>query len=405
MGGNAITFIITIVFSLILTRVYPPKEFGAFTFFLSFSIIFSVISTLKLENLFFLVERKDNSRVFILGTISVLIISSLSYPLLILIKYFFPTLNRIDNYWYVILPITIFFTGEYYCLKNYFSKNGNYKLMAFASISKVIIANSFFLIYGLFSSHYYGFMLGTVLGQAIESIILYIYFIKEVKFSINDFNVSRLKRLFVRYKKFPIFSLPGELISTYSSQNPVILLTLFFGEAATGYYALVQRILGLPIKLVSSSTSEVFRREAVIQFGKKGEFVDVVIKTFKGLLYIGVIPFIVLFFTGAELIPIVFGNTWVMAGDYLKIMLILFLFQFSISPLGYSFYIIEKQEIDLLWQVALLIITTIALISGSYIGGALYSLTIFVLSYAMMYLVYLYLIIRFSSERKSINEV
>ena len=198
--------------------------------------------------------------------------------------------------------------------------------------------------------------------------------------------------LFSKYDKFPKYLLPGDLVNTYASQNPIILLNLFFGDAVVGYYSLAERVLGLPIKLISSTTKEVYKQKAAEEFNNVGNCEKVFKNTFKMLFLSSLLPTIFLYFTAPWIFSFFFGNQWETSGFYSRYLLIMFCFQFSVSPLSYTLFISGKQKYDLYWQIGLLFFTSMGLYVGYYLKSAEYAILGFSIAYSLMYIIYLKMI-------------
>ena len=66
------------------------------------------------------------------------------------------------------------------------------------------------------------------------------------------------------------------------------------------------------------------------------------------------------------------------------------------SPLSYTFYIAEKQHVDLIWQICLLAMTLTTLMSFT---GYESTLRAYALGYGFLYVVYMFLTYRFSAGK------
>src|SRR3546814_4688694 len=64
---------------------------------------------------------------------------------------------------------------------------------------------------------------------------------------------------------------------------------------------------------------------------------------------------------GETAFVLVLGEKWRMAGIIAMWMLPLYSLRFIASPLSYTFYIVDKQHVDLAWQVGLLVMTVATL--------------------------------------------
>ena len=64
-----------------------------------------------------------------------------------------------------------------------------------------------------------------------------------------------------KYKKFPLFDLPSSLINNLSLQLPIIFLASNYSLAISGAYFMTQRVLQIPVTLISHSFLEVFKEK------------------------------------------------------------------------------------------------------------------------------------------------
>ena len=399
MSGTSAAQLVTVLIAPILTRIYNPGYFGEFAFFLAVVNITVVISTLKYEQAIFLPPEEDKafnilalSLVFVIGT-SLLILLSI-----ILLQFFTPISKSFMNEhsWIYLVPLLVFAQGTYYCFRNWVSREGFYKVISYGMIFKTIVTNAAFLVLGYFKFLSSGLIIGAILGQFAESILLLAIIIKKSHTLFPTIDYREIIKLFKRYKDFPKYSLPAEVINNFGAQNPVFVLASFYTPAIVGNYSLIQRVLGLPVKIISGSTLEVFKKKASNEKNTKGNFSSVYLKTFLMLLIIGIIPAILFWFLLPDLVPLIFGKEWAEAGLYARYLAIMFLFQFTISPLGFSLYLAEKQKYNLYWQILLLVFTSIGLFTGVLLKQAALSILFFSVSYSLMYILYFYWGLKFS---------
>ncbi|HFT1880854.1 TPA: lipopolysaccharide biosynthesis protein, partial [Pseudomonas aeruginosa] len=85
---------------------------------------------------------------------------------------------------------------------------------------------------------------------------------------------------------------------------------------------------------------------------------------------------------------LVFGEAWAESGRYAVLMVPLFYMRFVVSPLSYTIYIAQRQSMDLLWQLALLLLTFICFTLPDSVDSVLWFYSI---AYAVMYFVYFWM--------------
>ena len=402
MGGTLTAQIINVVIAPIITRIYSPGLFGDYAVFLAVVNLIVITSTLKYEQAIFLPKEEEKaSNILVLALFFVVIISTIIFIISLSVNLIISNNNVfLKKYsWINLIPVLVLVQGIYFCLRNWISRKGNYRLISTGMIIRILVANLSFILLAHYHYLGIGLIVGTIIGQSIETILILVVILNRDRKIIRFINYKEIIRLFHRYKDFPKYSLSAELINSLCAQNPVFMLSTFYNPGIVGNYSLVQRVLGLPINLFSSSTLEVFKKKASNEKNQFGSFDNIYIKTFFILLVIGIIPAILFWFFLPDLFPLIFGPKWVDAGKYARYLSIMFLFQFTISPLGFSLYIAEKQRYNLYWQILLLVFTSLGLLIGLYYKSANLSILLFSLSYAAMYILYFYWGLKFSKEK------
>lgn len=400
-SGTIVSQTIYLLFYPILTRIYSPSNFGQFAIFMTFLSIFSILATGQYELAILLPKKKKNLKFLIYGIIIISIIISILITFIFIFSW--PLLQKTNlfnthNLIYII-GISVFInslyqTGFYVSLRNKY-----FKSIATINIFNVIFSILFQFILSKTPLKEIGLIIGYMLGTLVAVILLFIknkniFFIKNIKTFILN-----IKKQLARYKKFPIFNLPATLINISANQAPNLLLNNF-SQSIVGHFSLSQRVLGSPIALLSNSISDVFRERASSDYRKYGSCKNIFIKTLKSLFFISIIPFILIYIFSPKLVPIIFGSEWKMAGIYIQALTIMYFFKFTISPLTYVIIIAEKQNLNLILQTLLLILTIISIGYGMYQNNPLNAITLYSVSYSMIYLLFLIISFKLSKNVK-----
>lgn len=191
-----------------------------------------------------------------------------------------------------------------------------------------------------------------------------------------------------RHDAFWRFSLPSNLLNALVSQLPLLMIGLRYGASSAGLFALTQRVLAAPISLIAASVLEVFKRQSVHDFETLGNCSHSYRYTFKTLVLLALGPSLILFVFSPSLFAWVFGNEWRVAGEMAQLLAPLYFLNFIASPLSYVFFVVGKQKIDLIWQVALFLMT---LGVFTFPGTLQQSVLRYAIGYSTLYLVYLQL--------------
>ena len=401
MGGTSIAQVINIIVAPIVTRIYSPTLFGEYALYLAIVNLIVIVSTLKFEIAIFLPTEEGNAINVLAITLFFVCCFTIISGIIIFFTIYFDSYlpsNLTRHLWLKLIPLLVFFQGVSSSLKSWISRQGKYRFISMGLISRILLTNIIFVIFGYAYVLQTGLIYGSIIGQMTEMLLYAFVILRSDKRSFLLINIEQMKIMFRRYINFPKYSLPAETLNSFTTQNPVFLLSSFYSPIIVGNYSLVQRVLGVPLKLFASSTLEVFKKKASNDKQTFGKFDSIFLKTFLMLFLTGLIPAILFWFFLPELFPIIFGKEWVTAGQYARYLSIMFLFQFSISPLGFSLYISEKQNYELYWQILLIIFTSFGLIIGIYLNKPEMSIMLFSITYSIMYLLYFYWGWKFSKD-------
>ena len=357
MTGTVVAQAVPIAISPILTRIYSPEEFGLFALFFAILSILSVLVNGRYENAVMLPKKDEDAlHLFALGIIINIFLSTI---ILIIITVFNDPItkalgNEEISLWLYFIPISLFFTGLFNILNSMNNRQKNYKDIASATITKSMVMAVVQLVIGLVKSGATGLISGQILAQFFANVKLFKNIIKDKR---EIFSIKRLKiiALAVRYKKFPIFSLPSALANVLAGQLSNILISSFYSVGTLGFYFFIQRILAIPSVLIGKSIGQVYFEEATREKNTNGVIINIFNSTLKKLIVIGLPSFSILFFIIEDLFAFVFGEDWRIAGHYAQLVIPMFFMRFVVSALSSTYDIFQALKIELIWQIVLLI--------------------------------------------------
>jgi len=208
---------------------------------------------------------------------------------------------------------------------------------------------------------------------------------------------SRTQRAFLRtHRALWNFTLPANLLNTGVGQLPLLIIGARHGAMAAGLFALTQRVLAAPISLLAASVHEVFKRESVRQFQDTGNCRPAYLHALRVLLLLGCVPSLILLVASPALFAFAFGEAWRGAGELAQILAPLYFLNFLASPLSYVFFVAGRQKIELVWQIALFIMTVGVFAAPLTLKQNVLAYTI---GYSLLYLLYLRMSYRYSINR------
>jgi O-antigen/teichoic acid export membrane protein len=133
----------------------------------------------------------------------------------------------------------------------------------------------------------------------------------------------------------------------------------------------------LPVGVIGNATSRVFFQRACEEKNRSGSIENIVREVQQRLISIAMFPMLILLIIGPELFSVVLGQQWSVAGVYAGILAPWILFVFIASPLGSIFYVLEKQAIDLTFNLLILVSRFVVLIIGGLSGDPIVALILY----------------------------
>jgi O-antigen/teichoic acid export membrane protein len=404
--GTAIAQAISLGASPILTRSYSPGDFGIFAIYIAIASILSVLATGRYELAITLPKDDDTAiNIFALSLLITVIISLLSLiaaavfnqPLASLLN-----IKEINRQMYLI-PLTVFMTGAYQTLNYWLIRRKLFKALAFSKVSLFTSMVCAQIALFFICRNVNGLIYGYIIGQAIGLTILTWHTLKNDAGRIKLVYWRRIIQQAKRYINFPLYSLLSDFINITSNQIPNIFLNNHFGTSSAGFFSLSQKILDGPVALLGGSALDVFKERASSDYIKYGNCRAIYVKLFKSLLLFSLAPAIAFAFFAPQLFAFVFGARWLAAGQYAQILSPMFFLRFISRPFGYIFYVAEKQNYNLVWQIFLLIFTVLSFTIGVNMHSAKIGILCFSLSYSALYIAYILLSFYFANGDRKKN--
>lgn len=369
MTGSFIAQAIPFVISPIISRIYSPEEFGLFALYLTVVSIFGVIATGRYELAIILPDKNNNNEVSNIVSLATRILICSGCILLVLVLMFnAPIANLLgkpdmQNLLYF-APLTVIAVGLYQILNCLLIRTEKFNKLAINKVFYSGVSGPAQIAVGVIGFGVPGLICAYIFAYAISSI--WVVGSSGVKkfFELRD--AENIMFVAKKYSRFPKYDIPSALLNIISNQIPVLLLGRYFSLDVLGFYSLVQKTMMAPIGLMSNSILDVFKQRATQDYNTLGNCRAVWLKLFGRLVLLGVPPFIVFAWFAPDLFAIFFGEQWRSAGEIARILSPVFFMNFLVDPLSYTFYIAQKQKLNLLFNLVFLIIMCFSVFFGVY---------------------------------------
>ena len=382
VSGSIIAQILGILLIPVITRIYSPDDFGVYQLFLSISGILIAFSCLSYQLAIMLPrEDEESANLVALCFILVTIISIVSGSIFIIFSdWIAQILNTPEISQYLIfLPLIVFLNGIFLAMTYWITRRKRFGINATAQIVNSFSSKVVQIAVGLYSASSTGLIAGSVVSGIASLAVLF----KQIKDDLPIFRKvtpKNIRSLAIRYKKFPLFTSWSTGANTISTQIAPLLLAYYFSPEVVGYYAIASMVVFLPMGIIGSATSQVFFQKASDEKNRTGSVTNIVREIQPRLISIGMFPMFILMIMGADLFSFVLGSQWSVSGQYAAILAPWLLFVFIASPLTTIFAVLEKQVLDLTFNILILVSRIVSLVIGGiygnpYVALLLYSVT------------------------------
>jgi len=357
-SGTTLAQSIPIAVSPILTRIFSPEDFGILAVYIAIVTILSVVVTGRYEQAIMLPKsQRDAVHIVILSMFIALIFSLIC---LAGVLFFHEDLRNLTGNidlgnWLYFIPLSIFIAGCYNTLYLWNNRFKNYNVISQSKIIQTSGMSISQLSTGALKFWSAGLILGWIAGQLLAVFFLVYKLLKLDKIKFYDFNKLRMIALAQRYKDFPRINSISGLLNSSSLEAPLLILSALFGAITTGFFSLAQRILQMPMALIGTSFGHVYFEQASKVKDDKDAIRKLSIAFQQKLIYLGAPPIAVLILWGDSIFSFIFGNQWIVAGQYAQSLSIWIFFVFVSSPLSHLLTIYEKHWESVNFNLALLI--------------------------------------------------
>lgn len=368
-----------------LTRLYTPESFGVFAVFSAIMGVVLVISSWRYELAIPLLPgHKNASRLLLLALIINFLSASISAVVVLMFRFeiagWADTPLLASFLW--LLPVAILTGGTYKALNYWSIRSKDYRKIAITKITQSSVNVLVQLLGGIVGIGAIGLVIGQIIGQSAGVTRLW----KGLKFKRMRAEVSKKHSfaLLSRYRNFPKYDAPAATLNASSAQLPNIAMAFIFGPAAAGMYYLADRVLSVPMSIVSQAIGQVLFSRIRDDIANEFLFKRVIGILLPLILLLIFLCFLVFFFA-ESLFSLVFGEKWRVAGGFASWLIVGLSVQFLYSPLSMVLMATNGQLVNLIINFIILILKCLALYFGMIEDEQLYAVKLITVSLILGY--------------------
>jgi O-antigen/teichoic acid export membrane protein len=389
-GGTTISQGVVVLASPILTRLYTPEVFGSFGVFVSLVMVLACIATLGYE--FAIPLPEDENHALAICGLSMGI--ALLYTLLLSVPIFVFDADiarltgapQLERYLWL-LPVGVLGIGLYQPLYYLSVRKARYATLSQTRITQSLVMQIMQI--AAYAAGLAGLLAGYVTSRyaGISSLLRALPSWRTFRTAIT---VSALAKQARTHRRFPLWSAPGTLLNTVGVEVPMLAFSALFSSHAAGLYALMHRVLSLPVVLIGAAVADIFFSDAAEAY-REGRLGTLVGDMLNQLLWLGLPAAAALMIIGPTLFTVIFGQAWTQAGE-LAIYASPWLFMALLaSPISRVFWVVNQQRELFLLQLLQMTTGVAAIATGIYLQfGFLQTFALFAAAYFLFYLFYLW---------------
>ena len=370
MTGTAMSQLIPIIASPLLTRIFSPENFGSFAFYLSIITIASTVVTGKYEQAIPLPKsNRSASYLTALSLVNSCIITLILFVIAFGIYAFNPLFfNNYSLNFHSLLFITLgtLALASYQAISYWFIRTQSYKMMSKNKVMQAILNVVISILSGLTLSANTGLVLGDITSKIFTTFSFINSFLKSKVNSLTrpvpiKLKVALLIITATKYKSYPLYLVPGSLMNVLSKQLPFIIYGFIYSHELIGLLMMAQRVILSPLGIISSSFSQVLLKTTADQLRDHGNCWKSYSKCLKILVLIP-LPIILLgYFFLEPTINLVFGSQWSNLSNVIFILTPYFYIYLVSGTLNIVVIAAGKQKLNLIMQSIFLLTIVVAL--------------------------------------------
>jgi O-antigen/teichoic acid export membrane protein len=368
-GGTALTQILMVLALPILTRIYTPEQFNVLAVYVAVVAIISVAACLRFEIAIPIAEHDVDAANLLAVSLGLAAIIGLICAIVVLQAiehYAFLNVNPLILPYLWLIPIGIWLSGSYSALQFWATRKKRFKIITETRITQSIGGIATQIGIGLIIKTTLGLILGQILSNCAGIVKLMYNAAKTDSLAMRGISFQNMRRVFVKYDRFPKYSALESVVNSASSQFPIVLIAVLSAGHEAGFLILASKVMMTPMGLIGNSIGQVYLSKIADEHrnGRLGQFTASIIV---GLVKIGVLPILLLGLASPTLFPVVFGGNWDRAGAIVLWMTPWLILQFVTSPISMALHVSQNQHTALVLQVFGFILRVGAVLFATYI--------------------------------------
>lgn len=340
-SGLVIAQIVGFISLPVITRTYSPEEFGSYSLIVQFSILLSILISLRHEQTIILDNNKQIIEFYLkkferfLNNTFIFLIT-----ILILEIYITDNITIISVILSALFLVNIGFLSSKNLYFEYYSKIGLSEL-----VNKVFF--SIFVIFSSYIFNYNNLVIGYILGLFSKIVFL--------RYKDKKINYSKLiDKNNMQSKKAGYSVAVSHMILALVTIIPMLTINKYYNQQILGDYSLAIAVIFLPSTVIGVSIGNIY-------FEKLSKSKDDFVKIFLNFFYISFLIssflYLPLYFYSEEIFKIMFGSKWINSGYIASVLCLPAFFGFITGVFDRTCLVYKFNYHGPIWHASRLILT------------------------------------------------
>lgn len=352
LSGSVIAQALPVLAAPLLARLYSPEAFGQFGIFTAAASILAALANLKYDHAVLLARRHATAvhLFMVCMAVSLLLACVLGVAVVLAPDAWLHaagfTAGRALAGW---LPVSFVLAALTQSLGSLLFRQEKFGAVAKVRVVQAVASTALFLGLGAWAPTGTALIAASIVGQSLGVVMLAVLRRNDAQPKVT-LRWRLLLACGARYRRFPMFTAPSDLLNALGANLPVMFIGSIFGLGTAGAYALAQRTLGTPLMMLGSAFSDAYRQSAAKSLATQGSYWQVAARTMGTLGLLAVVPALLCVAFAPLLFPLIFGASWAATGHIIQILGMVYFLRLVVSPLSYNYYLAERHSEDLVLQ-------------------------------------------------------
>ena len=385
LSGNVMAQFIGLAAYLLLTRIFPPEDFGLYNIFYSYIEVLIILSTCKYE---LSIVSADNDREanavarFTLRLNTLISLLLLTIALILWLTGALPG-NFSQLGWMVLLiPPMVFFCGTSRVYRSLFNRAHNYGTIALSETVNAASGALLKIALGLLGILQAGMPVGTVAGRAIANLIYRI----RMRQHLPLMHTTRQEQYAAarKHRNFPLFVGTKDFIISLSGNLPFLWLALYFDRADVGLFGLALTFTFRPVNILNGVFEQVLYARTVESVRERHSIHRMIWRFLLILNAVALPIFVLAWFFAEPVFAFCFGGRWSGCGIYVQSMIPWNYIVLSSMSLMFISNVFSTQKIEFFFYLVFLALRIVAIAIGTHAGDFLLAIRLYAAAGALV---------------------